>query len=77
MTCDKCSRRARVTVHDRVPIENIERSEIPFNQLFCDTCGPIGDTSKTGIDRYFFVTCYNLTRYPCAFALKKITARTV
>lgn len=77
MTCDNCTRRARVTVYDRVPIKNIERSEIPFNHLFCDACGPIGDTNKTGVYRYFFVTCDNLTRYPCAFALKKITAQTV
>ena len=77
MTCDKCSRRARVTVYDRVPIKSIERSEIPFNHLFCDACGPIGDTTKSGVYQYFFVACDNLTRYPCAFALKKITAQTV
>jgi hypothetical protein len=47
MACDKCIRRAHVTVYDRVPIENIERSEIPFIHLFCDACGPIGDASKT------------------------------
>jgi hypothetical protein len=77
MTCDKCSRRARVTVYDSVPIKSIERSEIPFNHLFCDACGPIGDTTKSGVYQYFFVACDNLTRYPCAFALKKITAQTV
>jgi Integrase zinc binding domain len=55
MTCDKCSRRARITVYDRVPIESIERSEIPLNRLFCDACGPIGDTTKSGVYQYFFV----------------------
>jgi hypothetical protein len=74
MACDKCNRRARVTVYDRVPIKNNERSEILFNHSFCDACGPIGDASKTDVYRYFFVTCGNLTRYLCAFALKKITA---
>jgi len=37
-TCDRCARRARITVYDRVLIKSIERSNVAFNPKKCLSC---------------------------------------
>lgn len=75
-TCDRCARRARVTVYDRVPIKSIERSNIAFNHWFVDIAGPLFPNQKVEYN-YCFVACDNNTRWPVAFALRSVNSKSI
>ena len=75
-TCDRCARRARVTVYDRVPIKSIERSNVAFNHWFVDIAGPLFPNQKVEYN-YCFVACDNNTRWPVAFALRPVTSKSI
>ena len=75
-TCDRCARRARVTVYDRVPIKSIERSNVAFNHWFVDIAGPLFPNQKVEYN-YCFVACDNNTRWPVAFALRSVNSKSI
>jgi hypothetical protein len=76
-TCDRCARRARVTVYDRVPIKSIERSNKVFNHWFVDIAGPLFPNQKVEYNHYCFVACDNNTRWPVAFALRSVNSKSI
>jgi hypothetical protein len=75
-TCDRCARRARITVYDKVPIKSIERSHVAFNHWFVDIAGPLFPNQKVEYN-YCFVACDNNTRWPVAFALRSVNSKSI
>ena len=59
--CAVCSRRARVTCFDRVPISPIPRSERSFNHWFCDVLGSMFPNQSVS-HNYCFVCCDSFSR---------------
>lgn len=75
-TCERCVRRTRETVYDRVPIKSIERSSIAFNHWWIDVAGPLFPNQKVEFN-YCMVACDNNTRWPAAFALRSVNAKSI
>ena len=75
-SCDRCVKRARATVFDRVPIKSIERDDEAFNHWWIDVAGPLFPNQKVEYN-YFLVACDNQTRFPAAFCLKSVTAKSI
>ena len=75
-SCDRCVKRARVTVFDRVPIKSIERNDEAFNHWWIDVAGPLFPNQKVEYN-YFLVACDNQTRWPAAFCLRSVTAKSI
>jgi transposase InsO family protein len=73
--CVPCQKKARITFRDRVPIHPIPRADIAFSHWFMDILGPI--TSAKCDYNYCLILVDSSTRYPAAFALRSITAKSV
>ena len=74
--CSVCQKRRRVTVFDRVPISPIPRDDEVFNCWVMDILGPLFPSQKVEY-QYALVLCDSYSRYPVAFALRSITAKSV
>jgi len=74
--CSVCQKRRRVTVFDRVPISPISRVDAVFNCWVMDILGPLFPSQKVEY-QYALVLCNSCSRYPVAFALRSITAKSV
>jgi len=74
--CSICQKRRRVTVYDRVPISPIPINDSIFECWTMDLVGPICPSQKIEY-QYALVLCDSCSRYPVAFALRSITAKSV
>jgi len=74
--CHVCQKRRRVTVHDRTPISPIPRGEVVFDTWVMDCLGPLNPNVKVEYN-YALVLCDSCSRYPVAFALRSLTAKSV
>jgi len=74
--CHTCQKRRRVTVYDRVPISPIPRGEVVFDTWVMDCLGPLNPNAKVEYN-YALVLCDTCSRYPVAFALRSLTAKSV
>ena len=74
-SCEVCQKKARITFRDRVPIQPIPRAEVAFSHWFMDCLGPI--TSDKCEFNYCLVLVDSATRYPAAFPLRSLTAKSI
>ncbi len=73
--CVICQKRSRKTYRDRVPITPIPRADAPFTHWFMDTLGPIFNHKVEY--NYCLILCDSATRYPAAYALKNLSAKSI
>lgn len=74
-SCELCQKKARITFRDRVPIHPIPRADQAFSHWFMDVLGPI--SSEKCEFNYCLVLVDSATRYPAAFPLRSITAKSI
>jgi len=74
--CEICQKRRRVTVYDRVPISPIPRDDTVFQCWVMDCLGPLFPNQKVAYN-YCLVLCDSCSRYPVAFPLRSLTAKSV
>ena len=74
--CKACQHRRRVTVYDRVPISPIPRDDTVFQCWVMDCLGPLFPNQKVAYN-YCLVLCDSCSRYPVAFPLRSLTAKSV
>ena len=73
-SCEICQKRARVTTHDRVPIEGgVVSVEPVFNHFYVDCLGPL--CSYPIQYNYAIVFLDKVSRYPHCVPLRSITAK--
>jgi hypothetical protein len=75
-TCKTCSLRRRKMCYDSVPITPIERDVRSFNHWSCDVLGPLFPNQKVEYN-YCFVACDSHTRWPSAYRLRAVTAKSI
>ena len=75
-TCAQCQSKARVMASDRVPIEPIERPDVPFTSIVIDCIGPLVPASSKG-HQYALCIVDMCTRWPSVVLLKSMTAKAV
>ena len=74
--CHVCQKRRRVTVYDRVPISPVPRGDKVFDCFVMDCFGPLFPNQNVKYN-YCLVLCDSCSRYPAAFALTSLTAKSV
>ena len=74
--CAVCQKRRRVTVYDRTPISPIPRDDTVFQCWVMDCLGPLFPNQKVTYN-YCLVLCDSCSRYPVAFPLRSLTAKSV
>ena len=74
--CHVCQKRRRATVYDRVPITSIPRDDKVFDCFVMDCLGPLFPNQNVKYN-YCLVLCDSCSRYPAAFALTSLTAKSV
>jgi len=74
--CEVCQKRRRTTVYDRVPISPIPRDDTVFSCWVMDCLGPLFPNQKVAFN-YCLVLCNSCSRYPVAFPLRSLTAKSV
>ena len=74
--CEACARHSRLRATDHVPINYIERPELPGMHLEMDVVGPIEPPSSQG-HKYVLCVVDVCTNWPFVFALKNLTAKAV
>jgi len=71
-----CQKRRRVTVYDRVPIAPVPCNEVVFDTFVMDCLGQIFPNQKVKFN-YCLVLCDRVSRFPMAYALSSLTAKSV
>jgi len=71
-----CQKRRRITVYDRVPIAPVPSNEVVFDTFVMDCLGPIFPNQKAKFN-YCLVLCDRVSRFPMAYALSSLTAKSV
>ena len=73
-SCLECQQKARAVVKDRIPISVVPRGQIPFSHIYMDCIGPLFDKAE-----YNYCLCVvdSHTRYPFAFPLRAVNAKSV
>uniref|UniRef100_A0AAR2M2K3 Gypsy retrotransposon integrase-like protein 1 n=1 Tax=Pygocentrus nattereri TaxID=42514 RepID=A0AAR2M2K3_PYGNA len=74
-TCPQCQLTAPQKKSDRVPMINMPIIDVPFSRIAMDVVGPL-PRSRTG-NRYILVISDYASRYPEAFALRKVKTRQI
>jgi len=74
--CHVCQKRRRVTVYDRVPIAPVPCNEVVFDTFVMDCLGQIFPNQKVKFN-YCLVLCDRVSRFPMAYALSSLTAKSV
>jgi len=74
--CDHCQKHRRVTVYHRVPISPVPRNNTVFDCFVMDCMGPFFPNQNVKYN-YCLVLCDSCSRYPFAFSLKSLTAKSV
>ena len=74
--CEVCQKCRRTTVYDRVPISPIPRDDTVFSCWVIDCLGPLFPNQKVAFN-YCLVLCDICSRYPVAFPLRSLTAKSV
>ena len=75
-SCEQCQKRARITVHDRVPITPIPRSEEIFRHWFIDCFGPLFPNQNVQYN-YCLLMCDSASRWPAAYPLHSLTSKSI
>jgi hypothetical protein len=76
MSCLPCQQKRRLRIKERVPIQPIERPGLPGEHLMMDIIGPIDPPSSQGHRYLLNIICMH-TRWPFAYLLKNLTAKSV
>jgi len=74
--CHVCQTRRRITVYDRVPIAPVPSNEVVLDTFVMDCLGPIFPNQKVKFN-YCLVLCDRVSRFPMAYALSSLTAKSV
>jgi len=73
--CETCQMHARKTCWDRVPIQAVQRHEIPFMHWHMDIAGPM--SSEKMQYPYCLLMIDSMSRYPVAFAITTPSAKNI
>jgi len=71
--CETCQVHAQKTCWDIVPIQAVQRSEVPFMHWHMDVAGPM--SSEKMQYPYCLLMIDSMSRYPVAFAITSPTAQ--
>jgi hypothetical protein len=76
-SCSRCQLRSRTTCFDRVPIKAIPRADQTFSHWFMDCLTVHPPTQEKVLYPYCLLLVDSASRWPAAFPIKNLTARTV
>jgi len=73
-SCLQCQQKARALVKDRIPISVVPRDHVPFLHIYMDCIGPLFYKAEYN---YCLSVVDSYTRYPFAFQLRSVNAKSV